>query len=154
MSFWVIADDSIETDELLAGAGAAALGAFLAEFAWHQAGTRFRMRARWLAPALRLPAQAARDTWIVFSALWRLLARGEQPASGFREVPVRYGGDTAQDITRRVLLTGGRSFTPNAFVLGMDRARDVMVVHELVRPGGRDRASGPESAGGQGGADR
>lgn len=135
MSFWVILDDSVATDELLAGAGAAALGAFLAEFVLYQTGTRFRMRSEWLAPALRLPAQVVCDTWLVFGALWRLLVTGEQPASGLREIPCRYGGDTARDVTRRVLLTGGRSFTPNAFVLGLDRARDVMVVHELVPPG-------------------
>ena len=38
MSFWVILDDSIAADELLAGAGAAALGRLLAELAFHQAG--------------------------------------------------------------------------------------------------------------------
>jgi multisubunit Na+/H+ antiporter MnhE subunit len=147
MSFWVILDDSVETDELLAGAGAAALGAFLAEFVLYQTGTRFRVRPAWVVPALRLPALVVRDTWIVFRALWRLLARGEPAAGGFREVPVRYGGDSAQDVTRRVLLTGGRSFTPNAFVLGLDRARDVMVVHELVRPGGPESAHGREGEG-------
>jgi multisubunit Na+/H+ antiporter MnhE subunit len=138
MSFWVILDDSIETDELLAGAGAAALGAFLAEFVLYQTGTRFRMRAEWLAPALSLPARVVRDTWIVFGALWRLVTRGEQPASGLREVPARYGGDTPRDVTRRVLLIGGQSFTPNAFVLGLDRDTDTMVVHELVPPGGHE----------------
>jgi hypothetical protein len=34
MSFWVVVDNSIASDELLAGAGAAALGAFLAELAF------------------------------------------------------------------------------------------------------------------------
>ena len=47
MSFWVVLDDSIALDELLAGAGAAALGAFLAELAAHQTGTRFRPRIEW-----------------------------------------------------------------------------------------------------------
>jgi hypothetical protein len=137
MSFWVILDDSIETDELLAGAGAAALGAFLAEFAWHQAGTRFRMRPAWVVPALRLPAQVARDTVIVLGALWRRMARGEEPASRFRQVPARFGGDTAEAQTRRVLLLGARSVAPNSFALGMD-ASDVMVVHELVAEGDRE----------------
>ena len=66
MSFWVMLDDSTATDELLAGAGAAALGAFLAELVAHQAGLAFRMRAGWLVSALRLPGQVARDTVIVF----------------------------------------------------------------------------------------
>jgi hypothetical protein len=51
--------------------------------------------------------------------------------------PVRYGGQSPQDVTRRVLLVGGRSVAPNTFVLGLDRNREVMIVHQLVtRPGG------------------
>ena len=53
MSFWVMLDDSVSTDELLAGAGAAALAALLAEVVTYQAATRFRMRIEWLVPALQ-----------------------------------------------------------------------------------------------------
>jgi multisubunit Na+/H+ antiporter MnhE subunit len=55
MSFWVMLDDSIATDELLAGAGAAALAALLAELVTYQAASRLRLRIWWLVPALRLP---------------------------------------------------------------------------------------------------
>jgi multisubunit Na+/H+ antiporter MnhE subunit len=140
MAFWIVLDYSTERNELLAGAGAAALGAFLAELVTYQAATRFRMRARWLVPALRLPGQVARDTVIVFAALWRRLARGEEPASGFRELPARYGGDAAEDVTRRVLLIGGQSVAPNAFALGMDSDRGVMVIHQLVVTEGKAAA--------------
>jgi multisubunit Na+/H+ antiporter MnhE subunit len=132
MSFWVAADDSVELDELLAGAAAAALGATLAEVARHQAGLRLRVRPEWLVPALRLPGQVGRDTIVVFMALWRRLARGEEPHSGFLAEPVSYGGDGDEEATRRTLLVGGRSVAPNTFVLGLDRERDVMVVHRLV----------------------
>jgi multisubunit Na+/H+ antiporter MnhE subunit len=132
MSLWVILDNSIASDELLAGAGAAALGACLAEAASYQAATRFRMRIEWLIPALSLPGQVVRDTVIVFGALWRRLARGQEPASGFRELPVRYGSNTAEGKTRRALYVGGQSVAPNTFALGIDRDRDVMIVHQLV----------------------
>jgi multisubunit Na+/H+ antiporter MnhE subunit len=132
MSFWVILDNSIATDELLAGAGAAALGAFVAEFALYQAATRFRMRAGWAVRALSLPGQVASDTAIVFAALWRRLARGEQPPSGFRQLPHVYGASTAEGETRRVLLVGGMSVAPNSFALGLDAERGVMVIHQLV----------------------
>jgi multisubunit Na+/H+ antiporter MnhE subunit len=132
MAFWVTLDYSIATDELLAGAGAAALGAVLAEMAGHQAATRLRMRAGWLPQALSLPGQVARDTVIVFVVLWQRLAYGTQPASGFREIAVRYGDDTAEGQTRRLLLIGARSVAPNSFALGIDKDRHVMVVHQLV----------------------
>ncbi len=132
MSFWVVLDDSIALDELLAGAIAAALGALVAELATHQAQTRFRMRIEWVIPALGLPRQVVRDTVIVFAALWRRLVHGQEPDSGFREVPARYGSETAEGMTRRVLLIGGRSVAPNAFALGIDADRDVMLLHQLV----------------------
>jgi len=136
MSLWVMLDDSLATDELLAGAGAAALAALVAEVAGYQAATRFRMRARWLVPALRLPGQVAADTVTVYAALWRRLARGEQPASAFVTEPVRFGDDTPAGVTRRVLLIGARSLAPNAFALGIDRGTQTMVLHQLVPKGG------------------
>jgi multisubunit Na+/H+ antiporter MnhE subunit len=132
MSLWVAVDDSLQSDELLAGAGAAALAALAAEIASHQAATRFEIRVGWLARAFRLPGEVAHDTWIVFAALARTLATRRPPSGGFRELPVRYGDDTPLGMTRRVLLTGAYSLAPNKFVLGLDEERDVMVVHELV----------------------
>lgn len=132
MSLWVAIDDSFEPDELLAGAGAAALAAAAAEVITYQAALRLRMRPRWLIPALRLPGQVARDTWVVFAALARMLARGQPPDSEFAELPVAYGDATALGQTRRMLLTGAQSLAPNMFVLGLDPERDVMVVHRLV----------------------
>ena len=132
MSFWVILDDSIATDELLAGAGAAALAAILAELVTYQAGDRVRIRARWVLQAVELPGQVAGDTVIVFAALWRRLAHGEQPPSGFRVLPVRYGDDSAEGKTRRALLVGGESIAPNTVALGIDKATGTVVVHQLV----------------------
>lgn len=132
MSFWVILDDSIAPDELLAGAGAAALAAFLAELATYQAAAQVRIRASWLARAVTLPGQIAGDTVIVFAALWRQLAHAEEPPSGFRRRPVRYGDDTAAGRTRRVLLIGGASIAPNTIAAGLDKDTGTMVIHQLV----------------------
>ena len=132
MSFWVILDDSVATDELLAGAGTAALAAFLAELVTHQAAARVRIRARWLARVIELPGQVAGDTVIVFGALWRRLAHGEDPPSGFRRLPARYGDDTAEGRTRRALLIGGKSIAPNSIAAGIDKDTDTMVIHQLV----------------------
>lgn len=130
MSLWIIVDDSVATDELLAGAGAAALAALLAELAGHYLAA-LRMRVGWLGPALRLPLDVARDTWIVFGALARTLIRREAPRSIFREVPVAFGAQTPAGNLRRALLIGARSLAPNTFALGIDAERNVMVVHQL-----------------------
>jgi multisubunit Na+/H+ antiporter MnhE subunit len=136
MSLWVMLDDSLATDELLAGAAAAVLAALAAEAASYQAATRFRMRLRWLVPALRLPGQVAGDMVTVYAALGRRLVRGEQPDSAFVTEPARFGDDTPAGVTRRVLLIGGRSLAPNAFALGIDRDTETVVLHQLVVKGG------------------
>jgi hypothetical protein len=136
-SFWIMIDDSLATDELLAGAGAGALGALAAELATYHAGLRPRIRLRWLGPALRLPGQVVSDTLTVYRALCRLIVTGEQPDSAFVTEPARHGGGSAEQVTRRALLIGGRSVAPNAFALGIDAETDTMVLHELVRKRGK-----------------
>jgi multisubunit Na+/H+ antiporter MnhE subunit len=140
LAFWVVTDDSIAVAELLAGAGAAAIGAVLVEVASHQAAVRFGVRSAWLPHALGLPRQVLAETGVVFAALWRRLVHGEEPPSGFVAEPARYGPDTPEGRLRRALLVGARSLAPNTFVLGIDPDRDVIVVHKLVqRDGERSR---------------
>ncbi|MBO0731634.1 MAG: Na+/H+ antiporter subunit E [Acidimicrobiaceae bacterium] len=132
MSLWILIDDTLALAELLAGAAVAAMAALLVEAVAHQADTRFRIRIEWVQPAFRLPVDLVRDTLRVFGALWRRLARGEEPRSGFRVVPVAFGDDTPEGVTRRVLLVGGRSLAPNTFVLGIDKETNLIVIHQLV----------------------
>ena len=133
MSLWVAVDDSLESDELLAGAGVAAVAALLAELVTDQADVRLQLRAAWLARALALPGQVVQQTFLVFGALARTLFTKSPPPRGrFRELPVSYGDDSPLGETRRVLLTAAMSLAPNEFVLGIDPERDVMVTHQLV----------------------
>jgi len=133
MSLWVAVDDSLEPDELLGGAAVAAVAALAAELVCHQAELRFQVRAAWLVQALRLPGEVVQQTAMVFGALARtLLTNAPPPRGGYREIPVAFGDDTPLGVTRRVLLTAGRSLAPNEFVLGIDPDRNTMVVHRLV----------------------
>jgi multisubunit Na+/H+ antiporter MnhE subunit len=134
MAFWVVLDYSLAAAELLVGAGVAAVGAFVTELVAYQAASHFRMRIKWLVPMFALPGRVVRDTVIVFGALFRRLVHGEEPASGFLAVTKAWGDESAQGLTRRALLVGGSSVAPNTLVLGIDRDRDVMIVHHLVLP--------------------
>jgi multisubunit Na+/H+ antiporter MnhE subunit len=138
MALWVMVDDSLQFDELLAGAGAAAIAAGAAAIIAAQAGARPGLpgRAAWrlVGEILALPGHVVRDTGIVFAALARTVITGRQPDSGFAHIPVRYGDDTPAGETWRVLVVGVRSFAPNTFVIGLDGDRSVMAVHHLVQP--------------------
>jgi multisubunit Na+/H+ antiporter MnhE subunit len=132
MALWVWIDDSIDVPELLVGAAVAVMGALVAEVVESQAATHVRIRFEWLARALPIPLQVVRDLATVFTALFRKVAMGEEPRSRLEEVPVRGGGDSPEDVTRRALLVAAASIAPNTFALGIDKERNVMIVHKLV----------------------
>jgi multisubunit Na+/H+ antiporter MnhE subunit len=132
--FWVGVDWSTDTVEVLVGVAVAAATALLVEVVEYQTDTYVRLRVRWLLRAWRLPVEVLRDSGIVLAALWRRVVHGEQPASGFIEVPTRWGEDSALGMTRRALLVGGKSVAPNTLVLGLDQGQDVLVAHRLVLP--------------------
>lgn len=133
MSLWVAVDDSFQSDELIGGALVAAAAALAAEVVTDQAETRFKIKLAWLPRALRLPGQVLHDTVVVFGALAKsLFTKAPPPSGSFVAEPVPYGDDTPLGVTRRVLLVGAKSLAPNEFVLGMDSADDVMLVHRLV----------------------
>jgi hypothetical protein len=133
MALWVAVDDSLESDELLVGAGVAAAAALLAELVSDQADVRLRVKAAWLPRALRLPGQVVQQTFLVFAALARaLFTKAPAPRGRFRERPVGYGDNSPLGVTRRVLLTGATSLAPNEFVLGIDAERGVTITHQLV----------------------
>lgn len=132
MALWVWFDDSLLTAELIIGAAVAALGATLVGVAQSQADSHIRIRGEWLAPAVKLPVEVARQLWIVFAALAAKLFYHRDPPSEFAEVPERWGEDSPEGATRRAVVVWFASFAPNSFALGIDPERDVMVVHRLV----------------------
>jgi multisubunit Na+/H+ antiporter MnhE subunit len=141
MALWVWVDDTLLAAELAVGAGVAALGAGLAELAQYQASSRIRIRSDWLGKAVTLPWQVGRDTVVVLSALARQLLLGREPESGFEEIPVSWGDDSDEGVTRRALLIGATSLAPNTFALGIDRERETMFVHRLVTDARRGGAA-------------
>lgn len=132
MALWVWADDTLLFPELFVGAIAAAVAATLAELAQYQAATHIRLRSEWLALLAPLPRALISDTWTLLVALWRQLASGAAPPSGFTEEPCVHGGDDGVADTKRAVLLGVRSFAPNTVALGIDPERDVLVTHRLV----------------------
>jgi len=140
MSFWMILDGSAAPDEVLTGAGAAAVAALFAQWVCTQAGVSFTLRIwpRGLAAAARLPWAVLRDTGVIMAALWRRVTSGEEPASRLRELQVpRNGEPGAERAAQRVLLVAGRSVAPNMLALDFQGERDVLLVHELVPASGK-----------------
>jgi hypothetical protein len=76
------------------------------------------------------------DTAVVLAVLFKRLVLRRRPRSGLRTVPFRSGSEEgATDTARRALAKAGGSFTPSAYVVGVDGERDLMLVHQLERRG-------------------
>ncbi len=138
VALWMLFGGTVSWAELLAGAGAATLGAFLTELMLYRAAVHPRVRMAWARAVIGLPWQVAVDILVIFRALWRQVRRGEPPPSGLRAVSIAAGGDGPLAATRRSLLLAGRSLPPNTIALGWDEHGDVLIVHQLVVTEGDD----------------
>ena len=130
-------------EEILVGAGAAALAATAATVTAKAGNLRFQPRLSWLRRFARLPGLVLVDCAIVGAALWRRVILRRTVEGVFRSVPFDAGGDDAVSAARRALVTAGISLAPNTYLVDMDRERGILLVHQLVpsteTPGKSDR---------------
>lgn len=130
---WFLLVDSLAHPEVAAGPFAALLAAGVALGVWRAGDEHHRFRWRWLREMRRVPGGVLRDTAVVMTVLWRRVATGERPRSAFRIVPFPGGmGDDAESESWRAFCTFATSLTPNTFVVGIDRDRKQILVHQLA----------------------
>jgi multisubunit Na+/H+ antiporter MnhE subunit len=129
---WLMLAGTFSAQELVAAVMAATLGLGLGIVLVRRGVLQATIRPAWLRSLLPLPGRLLRDTWMVFLALTRHLAAGQPINGSFQELPFQANGPGALDVGRRALVTTVLSFTPNTFVIGIDRERRRMVVHQLV----------------------
>jgi hypothetical protein len=82
-----------------------------------------------MAGIVSLPRQIA---WVSWQAVAQLVAP-RQTRGTLRAVPFRAGGESSRDVGRRALAEGLGSLAPNTIVIGIDGARDLLLVHQLPR---------------------
>jgi multisubunit Na+/H+ antiporter MnhE subunit len=124
--------DSRSVPELATGGVAAAIGASAASIVHAQRLARVRPRAAWLLRAWRALALLLVDTVVLARALIGLLVLRRRVRGRLRAVRFRAAGDDPRSAARRALVQLLGSLAPNRIVIGVDRDRDVLLVHELV----------------------
>jgi hypothetical protein len=129
---WVAMEGTNEAMELGAGAGAAALGATLAEVARRQGLLRLTLDPRSLAFAVRTPWRAAREFVVLTQALVLDLAGVRAVRSAWVAVPFEAGGDDRRSAGRRALRPLIDNVTPNTIVVDVDCERELALKHDLV----------------------
>lgn len=129
---WFLLVDSLAHPEVAAGPLAALLAALVALGVRRNSLARYRFRLRWLLALRRVPWGVLRDTVIVMAALWRRIVRRERARSAFRTVGYPVTGDDPESAAWRAFCTFATSVTPNTFVVGIDRDRATILLHQLV----------------------
>lgn len=141
-ALWLSLVDTREPSQVYAGLVVAAIGALGSELVRRQGIAGTRVRARWLLrlyrPLLSVPRDLARLTVAALAAL----RPGARPAGGrFRALPFAPGHGGPDDRGREALAELAGSFSPNTIVVGLDRERGLLLVHQLVPEEGEPQKS-------------
>jgi multisubunit Na+/H+ antiporter MnhE subunit len=137
-AFYMVLIDTVDLPELYAAIGGVLLSAAAYQAARHQGIAEARLSPRWLGRGWRVIASIPRQiAWVSWQALAQLVTRRETRGT-LRAVPFRAGGDGSSDVGRRALAEGLGSLAPNTIVIGIDEERDLLLVHQLRRSGGRE----------------
>jgi multisubunit Na+/H+ antiporter MnhE subunit len=132
---WLVLVATLNWQEEVVGVIAAAIGATAAEAVQAQGLIRVRVTRPALGGLSRLPWRVIVETWMVFAALWRHVARDTPVRGAFHCVPFPHRGDHPEDEARRALYKIEGSVAPNTYVVGYDEETGSMLLHALVSTG-------------------
>jgi hypothetical protein len=123
---WLLLVGTVAYVELIAGVGAAAIGATGAEVVRSQGLLRFRVEWRWLRLAWRPLLRVIPEFFLVLFAIVR------RPHGAFRTIEFPTGGERPVDAGRRAFGVVAASLAPNRLVVYVDEGDGGAVVHDLL----------------------
>ena len=132
---WLVFVATLDPWDAVAGVIAASVATIALVLVSRHDVIRLAPSGRWLLQAWRLPGRMVVDFGLISTALFGHVFLAKPVRGSFRAVKIPMGGNDGRSIARRVVLTAANSFAPNAYVIGFDRPRGEMLVHQLV-PGG------------------
>jgi len=91
----------------------------------HQAGLRL-----WFIHGPLMLLNALQDCWILTKVLINVL-RGRHSKGSFQRLPFEYGSARPLDVGRRVLMTFGTTLQPNSYVIGFNKRKGEVLIHQL-----------------------
>jgi multisubunit Na+/H+ antiporter MnhE subunit len=131
-ALWLALVDTVVGPELVAGAVAAAIAATGAVLVRGQRQLLLRPRAAWLLAARRPLLGTVTDLGPLLRALWRRGVRRRDERGELVELPYAAVADEPGPAAHRVLTQALGSLAPNTIVVGVDKERRTMLVHQLV----------------------
>ena len=134
LGLWMLFVSQLQRAEFVAGLGAALLGAIGAGVIKSKRLAKFWPRPAWLWLFSWEPWYVLTGTAAIFRALARRLM-GKKSESQFRVVPFRAGGEDSESAARRALALTVTTVPPNFIVVGIDKERNFMLVHQVSPTG-------------------
>jgi len=132
----LVATDAIA--EILAGIAVAAIAATGAEVVRRSRVVQLHPWGLLPRKPWRLPLTVVKECWLLIPLLWRQLRDPQANLGAFRGIDFDAGpDDDPRAAARRAAYTALISLAPNTYVVGIDREKNNMLVHELI-PGPRD----------------
>jgi multisubunit Na+/H+ antiporter MnhE subunit len=131
-ALWLALVDTVVAPELAAGAVAAAIAATGAVLVRGQRQLLLRPRAAWLLCAGRPLLGTVTDLGPLLRALWRRGVRRRDERGELVELPYAAVAGEPGPAAHRVLTQALGSLAPNTLVVGVDKERRTMLVHQLV----------------------
>lgn len=130
-AFWLVLVASLEAAELWVGAVVATIASIGSYVVTEGKIALFRARPKWLALVFALPTAIVVDNLRVLRVLARRLVYGTPAPSQIRAIPFGVVGEDAVSATRRTLAIALGTLPPNSIVLGIDRQRELLYLHQL-----------------------
>jgi len=134
LGLWMLFVSQTQRAELVAGVCAAALGALGDGVVKAKRLAKFRPRLQWLWLFSWEPWYVLTGSAAILRALARQLA-GKKSEAQFRVVPFRAGGEDPRSAARRALAITLTTIPPNFIVVGIDKERGFLLVHQVSPTG-------------------
>jgi multisubunit Na+/H+ antiporter MnhE subunit len=131
LGLWMLFVSNMHTAEFLAGVAAALIASVADAVLKAEGFAKFKPRFKWLLLMTWEFWYIISDTWAIMLALARRML-GKKSRAQFQTVKFDVGGDDAQSWARRALVTVYTTIPPNSIVIGIDRERELMLLHEVV----------------------
>ena len=130
LGLWMIFVSMSKLDELLVGIGAALIAAFADGVVKAKKFAIFYPHLKSTVLVFWEPWYALTGTAAIFAALAKHLM-GKKSEAQLRAVPFDSGGDDPESAARRALAIMYTTIPPNFVVVGIDRKKDLMLVHQV-----------------------
>jgi hypothetical protein len=130
--FWMLLVGEWTVAEIVAASCVAAVAGAVAEVARAKNVGPVRVPLRWLARARTVPIMIVVDFGVITWALLGAIVRGRRVEGSFRVKKFPAGGGSPEGIGLRAWTTLTASYSPNAYVIDIDRDRRLVLLHDLV----------------------